>query len=216
MFSSLVSFARRDILETIPGLQTSDYFLPASQGSIPSILLVNDSHYYKPDIEGRQDMVFVPSEQIVRSLVHMHITSQLAYAPDQHPAIFCVPNESVSVESLTMPHYKELIDRTKAAQRKWFVTLVRIADDDWQTLRRHGMISNIQRTAARELGLQREWLMEIEDETEKQGCPFCGTELLNPTAPICPSCGKVHNPARMAELEKMLGLNTPVTPVVKK
>lgn len=205
MISSLISLARRPIYEQIPGLQCADYHLEACKEDVPSILLVGDSHYYKPDIEGHNDMVFVPSEQIVRSLVHMHITSQLAYSIEQHPALFCIPNKEVGLKSLK-EEYKELILNSLAKQRKWFVSLVQIADDDWQQAHRHHMISDIQRTAARELGLKREWLMTIEDEsiTLKDQCPFCGTGLLNPNAPICPSCGKVHNPVRLAELEKRL------------
>ena len=201
-YSSLVSYARRDIFEMIPGLQCATYDLPASVGNIPTILHVDDSYYYKPDIEGHQDLVFVSSKQIVESIVKMHVTSQLLYRIDQHPALFCIPNLAANMDDLQA--HGDLVMDALEKQKRWFVALVRLADDDWQMIRRHNVISDIQRTAARELGLKRDWLINIEDESVSKGtCPFCGTGLLNPNAPICPSCGKVHNPARMAELDKL-------------
>jgi hypothetical protein len=201
--SSLISYAKRDIFETIPGLQRATFDLPASMENIPTIIHVDDSHYFKPDIDGHQDRVFVPSEQIVKSVVHMHITSQLLYKVDQHPALFCIPNIAVSLEDLKQ--YGDLVLGAIEKQRRWYVALVQLADDDWQLVHRHNVISDIQRTAARELGLTRDWLIEIQDETGKGSCPFCGTGLLNSDAPICPTCGKVHNPTRMAELELLYG-----------
>lgn len=205
MPSSLVSYAKRDIFETIPGLRTDTYYLPASKDNIPSILHVDDSYYYKPDIEGRQDQILVSSEQIVNSIVHMHITSQLAYQPNfQHPAIFAIPKVEVTLEGLEK-NYPDKIKESLARQRAWFIALVKIADDDWHQVRRHQMISDIQRMAARELGLTREWLFGVEEEAEgtiKPSCPFCGSGLLNPDAPICPVCHQVHNPERFAILQK--------------
>ena len=211
MISSLVSYSRRHIHEEIPGLLNAIFDLPPAMGDIPTIMHIDDSAYYKPDLDGNQDKIRVSSEEIVRSLVHMHTTSQLAWNIDQHPALFCLPNEQVTLETLRNRH-AEKIEEALRKQRKWFRALVQIADDDWQQLRRHNMISDIQRTAARELGLTREWLLTIEDEenTVKEACPFCGTGLLDPSAPICPTCGKIHNPAKLRELE--LRLNPPATP----
>lgn len=199
MSSSLISFSRRDIFETIPGLQCATYYLPKCEGKTPTILHVNDSHYYKPDIDGRNDMVFVPSVQIAESLVNMHITSQLCYTPDSHPAFFAIPGIEISIEALWENHKKQIEDILRK-QKNWFIALVRMADDDWIISKRHNSVSDIQRTAAIELELSREWLLGVEDEN-KRLCPFCGSNLLHPDAPICPACGKVHNPAKYKELE---------------
>jgi len=211
MSSSLVSFSKRDIHETLPGLQFADYHIYANPKG--AILHVEDSSYYKPDLDGHQDSVFVPSQQIVESIVHMHKTSQLAYKEGQHPALFCVPNKRVTMEQVEK-EYKELLNNALSAQRRWFIALVKIADDDWQRAHVHQGISDIQRIAARELGLKRDWLMTVETETDIAGCPFCGTNLLNPEAPICPTCGKIHNPVAYKALEAKLGVST-VTEVKK-
>jgi hypothetical protein len=209
MKSSLVSYAKRDIFETIPGMLIASYSLPASQNGIPTILHVDDSAYYKPDLDGNQDSVYVPSSQIVESIVHMHITSQLNYRVDRHPALFAIPNEEITFDSLR-EKYAATIAINLQRQKAWFASLVQLADDDWQQAHRHNMISDIQRTAAMELGLEREWLVKVQDEEERRAnaCPFCGTGLLNVNAPICPTCGKVHNPARLKEIESIFAANS--------
>lgn len=201
--SSVVSFSRLEIFETLPGMEIATYRLAPSIGMTPTILYVSDTYYYKPDIDGKQDRVFVPSKQVAESIVHMNITSQLGYRVDAHPAVFAVPEQEVNTKYV-INELRSKTDEMLKRQRKWFAALIKMADDDWQIAHRHGMISDIQRKAAREAGLQREWLLTIDDEMEavkKIECPFCGQGLLNPDAPICPSCQKVHNPVKMKEVE---------------
>lgn len=203
--STLVSFARRDIFETIPGLKCAFYSLPRSEDpKKPTILIVEDSHYLKPDIEGNNDEVFVPSAQIANGVVTMHITSQLGFrSGEAHPALFAIPD--MAVDEKDLGKYQKEVDRALRHQKAWFTNLVRMADDDWQISHRHNMISDIQRTAARELKLERPYLMAVEFE-DIEDCPFCAKSLLNADAPICPNCMRVLNPEKLAEIEKRLGI----------
>lgn len=203
MSSSLVSFAKKEIYEVIPGMQCATYRIQPCEDKVPSILIVRDSFYYKPDIDGNNDMVAVTSAQIAESIVNMHNTSQLGYSPTTYPAFFCIPDWEVTVDDL-VNRFKDECKRTLDAQRNWYSALVRMADDDWTALPRHNMVSSIQRTAAKELGLNRPWLLQIEEETGIPDCPFCGKDLLSPTAPVCPTCGRVINPKRVAEIEAMM------------
>lgn len=216
MISTLVSFSKREIYEEIPGMQNSGYRIaPCKSFAEPTLLGIDDSYYYKPDIEGNQDRVFVPSSAIAESIVHMHVTSQLASRADQHPAFFAIVNNELTVGDLFKNHKKQ-VDDYLTRQRKWYEALVRLADDDWQQLRRHNMISDVQRTAARELGLTREWLNAVDYTEIKEDCPFCGSQLLNANTPICPNCGKVHNPAKLAEIEaRFAPAKDPLTGKVK-
>jgi len=200
MTSSVISFSKREIHEEIPGMQNAIYRIePCVSFAEPSILYIEDSFHYKPDIDGNQDRVLVQSAEIAKSIAHMHTTSQIISKPGQCPAVFAIENEKITADEL-FKKYKPLVDQHLRNQRTWYEALVRLADDDWQQVRKHRMISDIQRTAARELSLEREWLSAVLDE-EKNACPFCGTDLLSVDAPICPNCGKVHNPIKLAELE---------------
>lgn len=209
MPATIIGLTRREVREEIPGMQIGAYCIPPADGMIPNILVIRDSFYYKPDGEGNQDRILVGANDIANCVVHMHVTSQLMYRIDRHPALFYIQDKELTVDDVMKDYskeIKELLDK----QRRWFVALVRLADDDWQRLPRHQMISDIQRTACKELGLNRPWLNSVPDE-EKNDCPYCGSELLNPLAPICPSCGKVHNPERLKELENKLMPPNPVT-----
>lgn len=204
MTSSVISFSKRDVSEFLPGMQVALYELPSSPEG--TILHIEDSFYYKPDLNGEQDQVRVDSAQIAESIVKMHTTSQLCYIMGQHPAIFAVPNIAVTPEMLKK-EYKDLVSHAKAAQIKWFIALVRLADDDWTKHHNNQMIAEIQRIAAKELNLKREWLIELTDAEEgKVDCPFCGSGLLNPSAPICPNCQQVHNPVAFKALQAKLGV----------
>ena len=208
MPSTIVSLSKREVREEIPGMQISSYHLPPA-GTLPNILVVRDSYYYKPDVNGGQDRILVGCNEIANCVVHMHTTSQIMYRIDRYPALFYVADRELTVDDVERDYGKELKEAI-ARQRRWFVALVRLADDDWQRLPRHQMISDIQRTACMELGLNRPWLSSVPDE-DKTSCPFCGSDLINPAAPICPSCGKVHSPERLKELEAKLAPVNPVT-----
>lgn len=204
--STLVSYARRDIHETIPGMACAFYSLPKSEDSkVPTFLTVEDSYYYKPDIEGNNDTVFVPSAQIAQGVVTMHITSQLGFSSESHPALFALPEVVVDNVEQLMKDFKKEVDVALRKQKAWFMRLVRMADDDWQQAQRHNMISDIQRTAARELGLERPYLITVEFENIED-CPFCGKNLIANNAPICPNCMRILNPEKVSEIEKRLGI----------
>lgn len=208
MPSTVVSFCRRPVREEIPGMQDANYFLPAAIGKEPVLLNVSNSYYYKPDLDGNQDRILVQSNEIANCIVHMHLTSQLMYRVDRHPALFWVPEEITPDD--VMHKFESKVNEVLQSQKNWFQALVRLADDDWQTLPKHRMISDLQRTACKELGLSRPWLNSVPDEA-KVTCPYCGSDLLDSVAPICPHCSRVINPARLAEIEAMLTKVNPVT-----
>lgn len=216
MASTIVSFARREVFETIPGMMCAFYRIPPAEGNTPNLLIVEDSHYHKPDIDGNQDAVHVASAQIANSVVEMHIRSQLGYKPEfAYPALFAIPNREVTAAEV-FKDYLNQVKKAQEAQKQWFIELVRMADDDWTLAHRHQMVSDIQRTAARELGLRREWLDAVPG-IDVAACNFCGSGLLNPDAPICPTCRNIHNPEKYAELMKMQEkFLKPVVPSVEK
>jgi hypothetical protein len=202
MASSIVSFYKREVREFLPGLQVAEYVVPPYEGKNPSIIHVTDTYYFKLDSDGiTQTQVHIPSAELANAVVSMCISSQLAnlVEPPTHPAIFWLKDEvDAKTVNLTM---KDKVAEVLAAQRRWYIALVKIADDDWQTNHKHVMISDIQRMAARELGFAREWLLDEYTTQDDTNCPFCASKLLNPNAPICPNCGRTHNPAKLAELE---------------
>ena len=86
-------------------------------------------------------------------------------------------------------------------QNNWFGKLVKDADDKWQKYRMNIVISDIERYAARHLGIKRDWMVKLE-AAELVACPYC-TTLISPLAIICPNCREVLNAAEY-EARKML------------
>lgn len=196
----LVSFIPRAVEENIPGLNPDWYRLDASVNGIPEVLIIKPGFYMKPGLEGTSDKIEVSSKEIAESLVRQYTTSQVSFAPDSKPALIAIPEE-LSIPDM-LKKYSGVIQAHKVFQKNWFMRLVKIADDDWIISHRHGVISDLQRSAARELNFNRDWLIEIPDDLgSKPECPACGFELLKKDAPVCPNCKTVINAAKYAALK---------------
>jgi len=74
------------------------------------------------------------------------------------------------------------------------------ADCEWARSHSHLFLDDLQRRAARTLGLEREWNYELR---ESQECPGCG-ERVKPNVAVCKSCGAILN----REKAEQLGLVT--------
>jgi len=70
-----------------------------------------------------------------------------------------------------------------------------IADQEWERTHNYMFITDVQRRAARWLGLEKEWSYEPKAMAE---CPACG-EKVKPGVAVCRSCGAVLDAARAAQ-----------------
>jgi len=70
------------------------------------------------------------------------------------------------------------------------------ADREWARSHSHLFLDDLQRRAARTLGLEREWNYELRESAE---CPGCG-ERLKPNVAVCKSCGAILNREKAAQL----------------
>ncbi|HYB61316.1 MAG TPA: hypothetical protein VEH50_07540 [Methylomirabilota bacterium] len=70
------------------------------------------------------------------------------------------------------------------------------ADREWARSHSHLFLDDLQRRAARMLGLEREWNYELRESAE---CPGCG-ERLKPNVAVCKSCGAILNREKAAQL----------------
>jgi hypothetical protein len=69
------------------------------------------------------------------------------------------------------------------------------ADAEWSSHHRHSLLSDVQRRAARYLGVEREWLFEPEKLAD---CPVCG-ERVKPGVALCRGCGAVLDREKAAQ-----------------
>jgi hypothetical protein len=117
---------------------------------------------------------------------------------DQMPGLFYVPGD-YTVERLRKDH-ANLISKYAAAQKKWFLELVRIADILWSRSNGNPLsISDDARLACRQLNItNKPWLGDIQT-AELVRCVACGN-LRNQQFPVCPVCKAIADPVKAKEL----------------
>ena len=69
----------------------------------------------------------------------------------------------------------------------FYTDQVRIGDQEWERTHNHQFITDVQRRAARWLGVEKDWCYEPKPMVD---CPACG-EKLKPGVAVCKSCGAV-------------------------
>ena len=79
--------------------------------------------------------------------------------------------------------------------REFHERLVAAADLEWERSRNPMFITDLERRAARHLGLEKPWLYDPKPLVE---CPACG-ERIKPCVAVCRSCGAILDPAKAAQ-----------------
>jgi hypothetical protein len=74
--------------------------------------------------------------------------------------------------------------------------VVMAADREWERSHSFLFINDVERRAARHLGLDKEWHYQPRETVE---CPGCG-EKIKPTAAVCKTCGAILDRAKAASL----------------
>ena len=69
----------------------------------------------------------------------------------------------------------------------FYTDQVRIGDQEWERTHNHQFITDVERRAARWLGVEKDWCYEPKPMVD---CPACG-EKLKPGVAVCKSCGAV-------------------------
>jgi hypothetical protein len=93
-----------------------------------------------------------------------------------------------------VPHEDELAEARERLQL-FYVSLVSSADKQWERTHNVAFISDLERRAARELRLEKDWSYEPAMRNE---CPACG-ERLKPNVAVCRTCGAVLNREKAAQ-----------------
>jgi hypothetical protein len=172
----------------IPGLDVEDL----KRGDF-NVIHVDDSIGYVPMLDGRSIMQRYPGEMIAGSIVNDHINSSYAANQEAFPGLKALPG--VHKKDEILKNFSEELKGLDIAQRKWFTILVRLADDMWRTPlgRQSGVISDLQRTAAKVVSPGKEWINDV--RVDLIPCPAC-TMSIPAAAMICPQCKTIINPAQ--------------------
>lgn len=189
------------INEFKPGIYPGRFTIqPCTDANKPEILHVGTSVYFIPQFNGEDELpahvVKTPSYDIAKSIVNDYLSAQMDTNPECQPGIVWLDNKLTITDLMTK--HRDLLQNLKKYQINWFGKLTQRADNDWNRYKRHTVISDVQRFAARALGLEKDWLTPQSHEIPVK-CPSCLTSC-DKAAVVCANCRCILNQARYKEL----------------
>jgi hypothetical protein len=198
--STIVSILPKMITEHKATIQPGTFEIHPGTFDNPAILVVGPSSWWR-EVDENQPLLEIPvsSIQIADSVVKDYMNGLLACnMSDQTPGLFYIPGE-FTVEKIKKEHMTLLL-KAQAAQKKWFLELIRLADILWSRSNGNPLsISDDARLACKQLNIeQKPWLGDL-ISAELVRCVACGS-LRNPQFPICSECKAIVDPVKAKEL----------------
>lgn len=197
MKCTLVSLLPFGFYNKVPGLYPGEFRIPAAGKDDFELLIIDAAvHYVYIDATRGSIPIRINSEELATSLVNDYKQSCLAMNENSYPGLFWLPGELK--KSAIVKDFASEIESAIKHQRSWFVSLVRMADDDWEKSHQHKFISDLQRYACKDLGYERQWVVEI--PKAKLLCEACGS-IVTGNAIICPTCKHIIDADKYAKLK---------------
>lgn len=191
--STVVSILPFEIRESKPNLYPGMFTIPAGTFKQPGYLKVTNSRFYIPMAFGAPSMAaHSPAYEVARSIVNDYVGALLGVNDECRPGIFVVDRD-FKTDQQARDFLEDMLPAAKAAQDKWFFTLVNLADQDFNKHHQAQSVSDLQKVAARELNIKdKPWLLDI-TQLSLSNCPACYSAV-NAQAVICPNCRYVIKP----------------------
>lgn len=211
----IVSFLPIEYAPQLPGMLPAFFYIPAAERDDFVVVPICDcmSHIYIGD--GRNIPSMTSGVQVASAIARDYIVASMHTTPDGFPGIKSIPGNHTKekIQEMFGPELAELNE----TQKRWFQTLVKVADDIWTDPNARGKqqsISDLMRVAAKRLGLNREWITAI--VTDNVECWACGFNIKS-SALVCINCKTVLKKAEYEALQstEMLKNAQPVQEAVK-
>lgn len=198
---TIVSMLPFELNEEKPHMLPSSFRIPAAKDGKYGIAHIEEGLHYianplidegKPGSSIKQ--VTLPDD-MARSIVDDYASAQVCLGENATPGIFWVPGRLTLKQVLE--NYPKLVKKYEALQLGWFRNLCSLADADWEKNHNRLAVSDLQRNAARTLGVKKEWVDFKVEETDT--CPFCSTAV-SKTAVKCSNCKEVLDVKRYNDM----------------
>jgi hypothetical protein len=209
IISTLVSIVPFPIREFKPGLFPGTFHIePCFDENNPVCIPIGESfHFVYIDAERGNLRVLDPSYDVCRAIVSDYNSAQLESGPTRHPGLFWLPGEWTAELIRKDKEASAKLEEIKKIQAEWFISLVRLGDDDWERSRQHQTISDTQRYAARSIDptnkQNRQWIFVDPKNSviaETSICPACGSDVLK-TAVVCRYCKFVLDEDKYSQMK---------------
>lgn len=199
--ATMISIVPFDVPMVFPTITPGKFLIPAAADDDFNILVLGPSFWYQDMGEDRPAIrVAESSIQVATSFVNDFCNSQLGMSEDAKPGLMFVPGAKTKHEIRGDKGLaKDLLD-LDTKQKKWFKSLVEIADILWiNTNGQPAAISATARLAAQKLNLNhKEWLKDTHT-VDLVRCPACGT-LKDPQFPVCTACHTIVDPVKYGQM----------------
>jgi len=166
--ATIVSGAPFLILETHPQCVPYEIRIPPAkfmEGGLSTVVI--EDGYHGLYIDEKRGYMDIPDDGLgiaVRTVRDI-LVSQFIYDPDARPAVFCLPG-ALAEADIKKSHATKVAEELEH-QRKWFEVIVRRADSAYNKNHNMAEISDVHRSAAQYLGLERDWC-----DRSPQGCGY--------------------------------------------
>lgn len=202
---TVVSLLPYELHEEKPHMLPSTFIIPAASmdGRVFGILHVREGIHYIPNPlmdEGKPGSTIKQTTspaEMARSICEDYNCAHVALGEDAQPGLFWVPGKLTQKDVISY-HGKRLL-AIKKRQKNWFHNLCVMADADWQKNHDMRAVSDLQRLAAKSLGINREWVEFKMEEMTK--CPYCNSSL-SPDAAVCANCKEIVNKTKYDNLKR--------------
>lgn len=184
--------------ESKPGCYPGNFTIPASDGIEPQVIHVENSSGYVYLDEYRGSLrTTSPADEMAHSIVEDYCNSIVYATHEARPALFWVEGKHTPAEILKK--FSAQCNEALAKQKNYFITLVKIADDDFKRTGQLRVVSDLQRFACNRLNLTREWNVEAAVAASTR-CPAC-TEIISVAAIVCPKCRAILDREKYKKFE---------------
>ena len=181
MTGTIVNGLPMDVNESKPGFD--DPFIVPGRGIDQfSVTHIRDTACLLYTGDGDNIKFPVTGFDVAKSICRDYALSLYGAEEDIRPFLLALEGEFDEEE--VEEKFGSVIFAAREMHERWLKRLVMFADDDWGRFKNHQMISDLQRFAARELGLEREWMTVVESGLI---CPACMTGY-KPGQVICANC----------------------------
>ena len=195
MKSTVISLLPYDYKAEFPGVIPPYYLIPAldiealKRGDF-NVVYIDDAIGHIPILDGKSITRPYLGEGLAGSIVNDHIAASYAATSEAFPGLKALPG--VHTKEEIKKNFAAELKGLDNAQRNWFSILVRLADNDFRgpNGRMPGVISDVQRLAARIVAPNKEWINDV--RIDLVPCPAC-TMSIPAAAMICPQCKTVVN-----------------------
>lgn len=185
--------------EQKPHIIPSVFQIPAADPEYGfGLLYVGEGLHFIPNVfdEKNNHRVITSPAEMARSIVEDFVSGQLGLEEGAAPGLFWLEGQYTEKEIIR--DFAEELAEAKQKQTRWFKNLVFMADADWVRSKNILAVSDLQRHAAKALGVTKEWVDMKAVETAK--CKWCSTAV-QPDTIKCPNCHEVVNEVLYKEMK---------------